>query len=122
MLADAGISSVMMTQPKLHLFVCQNDRPEGGHPSCGARGAAAVLGALQRAVGSDLELSGRVALTPCGCLGPCFDGPTLVVYPDAVWYAGVTASDVAEIVEQHLRRGQVVERLRLAVDAEDAED
>src|SRR2546423_13564984 len=79
---------VMMTQPVLHLFVCQNDRPEGGRPSCAARGSGDVLGALQRAVGGDPELWGRVAVTPCGCLGPCFEGPAMVVYPEGIWYGG----------------------------------
>ena len=103
----------MMTQPLLHLFVCRNDRPQGGRPSCGARGSVAVLGALQRAVATDPALCARVAVTPCGCLGPCFEGPTVVVYPDAVWYGAVTAADVAEIVESHVRGGRPVERLRL---------
>jgi (2Fe-2S) ferredoxin len=112
----------MMTQPALHLFVCQNDRPVGGRPSCAARGSAAVLGALQRAIGEDPELWGRVAITPCGCLGPCFEGPALVVYPDAVWYVGVTPGDVAEIVEAHVRGGRPVERLRLARHDEGHDD
>jgi (2Fe-2S) ferredoxin len=103
----------MMTQPSLHLFVCQNDRPEGGRPSCGARGSAAVLAALQRAVGSDPELWGKVAITPCGCLGPCFEGPAVVVYPEGVWYGGVTEGDVSEIVERHVKGGVAIERLRL---------
>jgi (2Fe-2S) ferredoxin len=103
----------MMTQPTLHLFVCRNDRPAGGRPSCGGRGSAQVLAALQRAVGGAEELWGSVAITPCACLGPCFEGPTLVVYPDAVWYGGVTAGDVPEIVESHLKGGKPVERLRL---------
>jgi (2Fe-2S) ferredoxin len=104
----------MMTQPKLHLFVCQNDRPQGGRPSCAARGGAEVLAALQRAVGGDPALWGTVAITPCGCLGPCFEGPALVVYPDAVWYANVTAADVPELVDRHLRGGTPVDRLRLS--------
>jgi (2Fe-2S) ferredoxin len=37
-----------------------------------------------------------------------------VVYPEAVWYGGVTAADAAEIVEQHLVNGRPVERLRIA--------
>ncbi len=105
-----------MTQPALHLFVCRNDRPVGGRPSCGARGSAEVLGALQREVGKDPALWGRIAVTPCGCLGPCFEGPTVVVYPDAVWYGAVTAADVPELVERHLRGGRPVERLRLVQD------
>src|SRR5262245_60567581 len=95
-----------------HLFVCSNERPVGGKPSCGARGAAEVLAALQRELGADPALWGRVAVTPCGCLGPCFEGPTVVVYPDAVWYRGVTPDDAAEIVDRHLRRREPVERLR----------
>jgi (2Fe-2S) ferredoxin len=110
----------MMTQPTLHLFVCQNERPVGGRPSCAARGSAEVLGALQRAVGADPDLRGRVAVTPCGCLGPCFEGPALVVYPDAVWYGAVRPADVAEIVDSHLREGRPVPRLRLVSDPDDA--
>ena len=102
-----------MTQPTRHLFVCTNDRPVGGRPSCGARGAPAVLAALQREATRDPALWGKIAITPCGCLGPCFEGPTVVVYPDAVWYRGVTPEDVPEIVSTHLVGGTPVERLRL---------
>jgi (2Fe-2S) ferredoxin len=52
-----------------------------------------------------------VSVTSSGCLGPCFDGPTIVVYPEGTWYAGVKEEDVAEIVEKHMVGGQVVERL-----------
>jgi (2Fe-2S) ferredoxin len=111
-----------MTPPKLHLFVCQNERPVGGRPSCAARGGDAVLSALQRAVASDPESWGQVAVTPCGCLGPCFEGPVVVVYPEGVWYAGVTPADAAEIVERHLRGGAPVERLLLPADAPEDDD
>ena len=50
-------------------------------------------------------------MTPRGCLGPCFEGPTVVVYPEAVWYVGVTPADVPEIVESHLAGGIPVARL-----------
>ena len=57
-------------------------------------------------------------MTPCGCLGPCFDGPMMVVYPDAVWYGGGHPDDVPEIVEKHVLGGQPVERLRFATPEE----
>jgi (2Fe-2S) ferredoxin len=44
-------------------------------------------------------------------LGPCFDGPNLVVYPEGVWYAGLVVDDVPEIIETHVRGGRPVERL-----------
>ena len=100
-----------MAQIERHFFVCENARPAGGKPSCGARGAAAIPTALQEGLGRHPELWGRVAVTPTGCLGPCFEGPTVVVYPEAVWYVGVTVDDVPEIVESHMRNGVPVARL-----------
>jgi (2Fe-2S) ferredoxin len=101
-----------MSAPKRHVFVCVNARPETGKASCGARGGSALFAALQRAVGARPALWGEVAITGCGCLGPCFEGPNLVVYPDAVWYAGATAEDADEIVREHLVAGHPVARLR----------
>jgi len=48
-----------------------------------------------------------------GCLDQCEHGPTVVVYPDAVWYGRVTANDVEEIIESHIVNGKPVERLML---------
>jgi (2Fe-2S) ferredoxin len=45
-------------------------------------------------------------LTACDCLGPCFDGPNAVVYPDGVWYAGLAPDDAAAIAD-HLIDGRV---------------
>ncbi len=101
-----------MPPPTRHVFVCLNERTSGGRPACGDRGGPAIFAALQRAIGSRPDLWGQVAVTGCRCLGPCFEGPNVVVYPEAVWYAGVTPDDAPEIVGQHLAGGQPVERLR----------
>ena len=100
-----------MAQIERHFFV-ENARPVGAKPSCGARGSGEIATALQEGLGRHPELWGRVAVTSTGCLGPCFEGPTIVVYPEAVWYVGVTPADVPEIVEQHMSGGRPVERLR----------
>jgi (2Fe-2S) ferredoxin len=104
-----------MPRPKLqhHVFVCVNRRPPG-HPkgSCGARGAIEVLQALQQAR-MDHELFDTVRVSSSSCLGPCEHGANVVVYPDDVWYGGVQAQDVDDIVEQHLVGGQPVERLKI---------
>jgi (2Fe-2S) ferredoxin len=60
------------------------------------------------------NLAGRVRINKSGCLDQCEHGPTVVVYPEAVWYGNVTPADAAEIVEEHLVNGRPVERLRLA--------
>lgn len=92
-----------------HVFVCTNARAEGGRPSCGARGSEAVLEAvtneiLRRGLGAD------VAITHSGCLGPCWDGPNVVIYPDGVFYTGVNPDD-ASAIGDHLAGGEPVARL-----------
>ena len=45
------------------------------------------------------------------CFGICEKGPIVVVYPDNVWYGSVGPDDVAEILDQHIEEGTVVDRL-----------
>jgi (2Fe-2S) ferredoxin len=92
-----------------HVFVCTQARAGGGKPSCGARGGDAIIAALQAAIAARPDLASTVAVTACACLGPCFDGPNAVVYPDGVWYAELEVGDVDELVD-HLAGGPVVER------------
>lgn len=47
-----------------------------------------------------------VLVTACDCLGPCFDGPNAVVYPDGVWYAGLAPADAPALAD-HLIDGLV---------------
>ena len=57
------------------------------------------------------KLWGRIAVTGCGCLGTCGNGPSVLVYPEGVMYGGVTPDDVAVIIEQHLLSDKPVEKL-----------
>ena len=56
---------------------------------------------------------GSVLLTECGSIGFCSIGTAVMVYPDGTLYAQVQPSDVAEIIEQHIEKGNVVKRLAL---------
>jgi len=81
-------------------------------PSCAANESQAVLAAL-RAARIERGMIQEVYVTETACLGPCpKKGATVVVYPEGVWYTGVTNADVAELAERHMARGEVVERLR----------
>jgi (2Fe-2S) ferredoxin len=87
-----------------HLFVCTNRR-SAGKPACGPRGGDAVVAAVQHEL--LVRQATDVLVTPCGCLGPCFDGPNAVVYPEGVWYAELEAGDAVQLAE-HLIGGAPV--------------
>jgi (2Fe-2S) ferredoxin len=97
-----------------HLFICCNQRP-ADHPrgSCDPNADEHLQKAFKKVL-ADRGLNRRVRANKSGCLDQCEHGPTVVVYPDAVWYGGVTEADVAEIVDSHIAGGVPVERLRLA--------
>ena len=99
-----------------HIFVCGNARP-AGHPRgcCDPAGNAELQKAFKKKL-AERGLHGRVRANQSGCLDQCEHGPNLVVYPDAVWYGGVTLADVDEIVESHIVGGRPLERLRLKDD------
>ena len=96
-----------------HVFVCENERdPSDPRGSCGAKGSTAIRDAFKAEI-ARRGLRGTVRANSAGCLDACATGPSVVVYPEGVWYGGVRVEDVPEIVESHLVKGVPVERLRL---------
>src|SRR3984893_14219288 len=99
-----------------HVFVCSGK-------SCSAVGSAEVIAAfehelLSRGIMFGQEKKGKkprgsLLLPECSSVGFCAMGAAVMVYPDGIWCAQVRASDVPEIVEEHLMNGRVVERLAL---------
>jgi (2Fe-2S) ferredoxin len=94
-----------------HIFICMNERP-AGHPRgcCASKEAGEVVVALKRAL-RRRGLDDRVRGNKAGCLDTCENGVSVVIYPEGVWYGGVTPDDADEIVESHVIGGRVVERL-----------
>ncbi|MBK9314884.1 MAG: (2Fe-2S) ferredoxin domain-containing protein [Acidobacteria bacterium] len=96
-----------------HIFICTNQRPpENARGSCDSEG----LGALQLAFKKELSARGlksKVRANRAGCLDQCEHGPTVVIYPEGIWYGWVKAEEVAEIIDSHIINGKPVERLRL---------
>jgi (2Fe-2S) ferredoxin len=87
-----------------------NQREEG-HPRgcCDPTGQ----GELQRLLKAGLAKRGikMVRANKSGCLDQCELGPTVVVYPEAIWYGRVKPEDVDEIIDSHIVGGQPVQRL-----------
>ena len=92
-----------------HVFVCDQQKPEGV-PCCTARGSGSVLETLRKEIARQ-GLTDVVQVTVCGSLGLCEHGPNLVVYPEGIWYSGISVDDVAEIVRSHFGEGAPIERL-----------
>ena len=106
-----------MNPIKRHFFICANEHPPGAKPSCGNKNGYAIylkfIEELQKR-----NLFSEIAVTVSGCLGPCYEGVVIVVYPEGTWYINVTEKDVNEIAEKHMAKGIIVERLALNWDEE----
>ena len=94
-----------------HIFFCLNQR-KGGDECCADHRAQEGFDRCKSQVkAAGLSGPGKVRVNKAGCLDRCAAGPVAVVYPEAVWYTYVDASDIDEIVESHLKNGQIVQRL-----------
>lgn len=101
-----------MSYFRAHVLVC------AGTP-CTLKGAGAIKDALCR----EIELAGlqeEIRVVETGCLGPCDDGPVIVVYPEGIMYSKLKPEDMSRIVRQHLLKGRVVEDLVYRVETGEA--
>ncbi len=88
---------------RAHVLVCKGT-------GCSASGAGSLFEAMKK----ELERRGldkEVMLVETGCHGMCEMGPIVVVYPEGALYCRVTAEDIPELVEEHLYKGRLVQRL-----------
>jgi len=76
-----------------------------------ARGAAAVFEKLQEEIKA-FDLQDEISLTMTGSVGRHDALPLVIVYPEAVTYGPVTPADVHFLVEEHLLKGRIAEKLK----------
>ncbi len=100
-----------------HVFCCTNvraaDDPRG---CCHARGGTALRNYMKLKA-KNLGLS-DIRINAAGCLDRCALGPTMVIYPEGIWYSCKTREDVDEVLQVHLVEGGRVDRLILHPDEE----
>lgn len=84
-----------------------------GMATCGiAAGARPVLSTFVEKV-SESGLTDRVTVSQTGCIGICQYEPVVEIFEDGkdkVTYVKMTADKAAEVVEKHLKGGQIVEQ------------
>ena len=78
--------------------------------ACVSSGALLIKDALIREIQKN-GLENEVRLVETGCVGPCNMGPLAIIYPEGVFYQKLLPEDAQEIVEEHLLKGRVVNRL-----------
>ena len=86
-----------------HVMIC-------GGTGCTASGSKQ----LQETLAQELEKKGlqdEIKIVQTGCFGLCALGPIMIIYPEGVFYSRVTVDDIPEIVEEHLLKGRIVQRL-----------
>jgi (2Fe-2S) ferredoxin len=103
----------MSSHFKYHVFFCTNQREDGA--ACCADHDAQAMRDYAKARIKELGLSGpgQCRINSAGCMDRCAEGPVIAVYPEAVWYTYVDQADIDEIINEHLVKGRVVERLKI---------
>ena len=99
-----------------HIFCCTHERPEQ-HPKgcCAQKGSKNLLSYLRLRV-RKLGLK-NVRVNAADCLTRCELGPSMVVYPDGVWYRCATEEAIDEVLEKHIKSGEQVDHLLLDMDS-----
>jgi (2Fe-2S) ferredoxin len=103
-----------MPNPQVQILVCLNERPaDAPKPCCAGRGSLEVYHRFKDRV-RELGMRDGVMVTRTGCLKHCSRGITVAIWPYNLWYGGVTAADVDEILGTTVAGGgKEVERLRM---------
>ncbi|MBP6385768.1 MAG: (2Fe-2S) ferredoxin domain-containing protein [Pseudarcicella sp.] len=94
---------------KKHVFVCANTK-EAPKKCCNETNGLALVEAFRE----KLKAEGKqmtIRVQKAGCIDMCAFGPSMVVYPEGVFYGNVQMSDIDEIVDKHLINDVVVDRL-----------
>ncbi len=98
-----------------HIFVCANRRPEGHPKGCCAEKGSEELRHYMKQRAREMGLRG-VRVNSAGCLARCECGPSVVIYPEGVWYTVRTREDADAILERHVRDGGRVPELMMPAE------
>ena len=91
-----------------------------GGTGCTSSGSKKLIAEFESQIAKN-GLEDEVKIVRTGCFGLCALGPVVIVYPDGTFYSRVQEEDVKDIVEEHLVKGRVVERLAYKDVAEGVE-
>ena len=91
------------TNYKTRIVVCAGT-------GCMSTESGKVLAGLLKKIKEE-NLENEVQAVKVGCMGFCEQGPIVNVFPEDIFYVKVTADDVDDIIEKHVKNGEVIDRL-----------
>ncbi len=95
---------------KKHIFICTNQRAEGQRKSCGEECGMNLVHEFKKQL-KERQIDFPIRAQRSGCLDACEYGPSMVVYPEGIFYGGVQESDISQIIDEHILNDRPVERL-----------
>lgn len=97
-----------------HIFICCNRRsPDHHRGCCDPDGSETLRSAFKTCLREKNLGHPDVRANKAGCLEQCEYGPTVAIYPQGIFYGGVTSEDVPRIVEETIIGGRILEDLRI---------
>lgn len=105
---QAGLEKAGVAKAERHLFFCLG-------PDCCRRSEGELLWEFVKRRVKESRIP--VMRTKAECFRICAGGPWLVVYPEGIWYGGVTPARFERILAQHLVRGEPVSEWIVARNA-----
>jgi (2Fe-2S) ferredoxin len=98
---------------KYHVLMCTGSKLVGDKKgTCNSRQGVELVKKLMMEL-EERDLASEVIVSATTCYGICEKGPVMVVYPEGVWYGGLTQEAVAKIVEDHLENSQPVKEYQI---------
>ncbi len=88
---------------RTHILVC-------GGTGCHSNNSGKIREAFEEQI-KQRNLQDDVLVVGTGCFGLCAVGPIIIIYPEGAFYSQITVDDVPEIIEEHIVKGRLVERL-----------
>ena len=103
-----------LSKVERHIFLCADPaKPRCCAPSVGSESWLYLKRRLDELGLANGPAGGRIARSKANCLRVCAEGPIAVVYPDGIWYSGMTPDALEEVIQRHLIGGAPVEKYRI---------
>lgn len=112
--ASEKAATLGLRQVERHIFLCADaDKPKCCELPVGCESWLYLKRRLDELGLANGPAGGRIARSKANCLRVCAEGPIAVVYPEGIWYSGMTPEALEEVIQSHLVGGTPVEKYRI---------